>query len=66
MAIRTNIERSKIKSMLELSKEVMLDGALENGAVVAANATKNYYPPTAKHYFYVCRETLLVHALPLT
>jgi glucoamylase len=55
MAIRTkiNIERSKIKRMLELSKEVMVDCALENGAIVAANATKNYYPPTAKHYFYV-------------
>lgn len=48
-----NIERSKIERMVKLSKEIIKDSALENGAIVAANATKDYYPPTAKHYFYV-------------
>lgn len=42
-----------IKRTIEISKKVIKDSCIENGAIVAANVTKNYYPPTAKHYFYV-------------
>ena len=53
--ITTEIAKSqqKIERIIRQSKEIILDSALENGAIVAANATKNYYPPQAKHYFYV-------------
>jgi len=44
---------ASIERTIEISKKVIKDGCIENGAIVAANATKNYYPPTAKHYFYV-------------
>lgn len=43
----------EIKKIIEISEEIIQDSAFENGAIVAANATKDYYPPTAKHYFYV-------------
>lgn len=33
--------------------EVIADGCLENGAIVAANSFKNYYSSEAKNYFYV-------------
>jgi glucoamylase len=45
--------RSKIERMILTSKKVIKDSLLDNGAIVAANATKEYYPPTAKNYFYV-------------
>lgn len=38
---------------MEISAEVISDGCLENGAIVAANTFKDYYPADAKHYFYV-------------
>lgn len=38
---------------MQSTKEVMKDCTLENGAIVAANSTKKYYPATAKNYFYV-------------
>ncbi|VVB67632.1 Glycosyl hydrolases family 15 [uncultured archaeon] len=44
---------SKVENMIRVSKEVIKDSQLDNGAIVAANSTKNYYPPTAKNYFYV-------------
>ncbi len=44
---------SKIENMIRISKEVIKDSLLDNGAIVAANSTKEYYPPTAKNYFYV-------------
>lgn len=43
----------KIQKILEVSKQVLLDSALENGAIVAANADKDYYPRQAKDYHYV-------------
>lgn len=45
--------KQKIEKLIRSSKEVILDSLLDNGAIVAANATKDYYPPTAKNYFYV-------------
>ncbi|MCX6676349.1 MAG: glycoside hydrolase family 15 protein [Methanothrix sp.] len=36
-----------------MSMKVLMDCCLENGAIVAANAIKNYYPATAGCYFYV-------------
>ena len=38
---------------LNSSKKVILDCILDNGAIVAANATKSYYPSVAKNYFYI-------------
>ena len=43
----------QIKNLLEISMEVIADGCLENGAIVAANSFKNYYSSEAKNYFYV-------------
>ncbi|MDF0589771.1 glycoside hydrolase family 15 protein [Candidatus Methanocrinis natronophilus] len=43
----------QIKNLLDISAEVIADGCLENGAIVAANAFKDYYPMEAKNYFYV-------------
>ncbi|MFA6215321.1 MAG: glycoside hydrolase family 15 protein [Patescibacteria group bacterium] len=43
----------KIKKIIAKSKEVILDSVLENGAIVAANADKPYYPRQAKDYHYV-------------
>jgi len=45
--------KDKIQQLLGSSKNVILDCALENGAMIAANSTKAYYPKDAKNYFYV-------------
>jgi glucoamylase len=42
-----------IKTLLETSKKVIRDCSLENGAIVAANCFKNYFPKEAKYYTYV-------------
>jgi|WetSurSiteA1Bulk_404760.scaffolds.fasta_scaffold01110_8 GH15 family glucan-1,4-alpha-glucosidase len=42
-----------VEDLIAKSKDVIEDCLLDNGAIVAANATKEYYPPTAKNYFYV-------------
>jgi GH15 family glucan-1,4-alpha-glucosidase len=42
-----------IKKLKKKSIQVLKDCCLENGAIVAGNPTKKYYPPEAKHYFYV-------------
>jgi glucoamylase len=44
---------AKIRSLFKISIDVLEDCCLENGAIVAANPTKEYYPPVASHYFYV-------------
>jgi GH15 family glucan-1,4-alpha-glucosidase len=44
---------NKIEQLIKTSKKVILDCSLENGAIVAANSTKAYYPKEAKNYFYV-------------
>lgn len=51
--IRDENYASKIEDLTLVSKEIIRDSQLDNGAIVAANATKEYYPPTAKNYFYV-------------
>jgi len=43
----------KIKKIISASKTVIEDSQLDNGAIVAANSTKEYYPTAAKNYFYV-------------
>jgi len=43
----------KIKKIIDKSKEIFSDVSLENGAIVAANSDKNYYPKGAKDYHYV-------------
>lgn len=48
-----NEYRYKIEKMILVSKDIIKDSLLDNGAIVAANATKEYYPPSAKNYFYV-------------
>ncbi len=45
--------QTKIKKLIETSRRVILDCSLENGAIVAANSTKNYFPKETKNYFYV-------------
>jgi len=43
----------KIRKLKKISLEVIKDCCLDNGAIVAANPSKKYYPSDAKHYFYV-------------
>lgn len=43
----------KIDKLIETSRQVILDCALENGAIVAANCFKEYFPKEAKYYTYV-------------
>lgn len=43
----------KIRKLIQTSRKVILDCCLENGAIVAANSAKEYYPKEAKNYFYV-------------
>ena len=44
---------SKIKQLIETSRNVILDCSLENGAIVAANTDKEYYPKNVNNYRYV-------------
>ena len=44
---------TKIEKLVETSKQVILDCALPNGAIVAANCSKKYFPKEAAHYTYV-------------
>lgn len=53
ITIENDRYKSKIENMISVSKEVIRDSLLDNGAIVAANATKDYYPPAAQNYFYV-------------
>lgn len=43
----------KIQTLLRSSREIIRDAALENGAIVAANTDKSYYPREAANYRYV-------------
>jgi len=43
----------KIKELIKISKEIIIDGSLENGAIVAANSDKAIYPATTQDYRYV-------------
>jgi glucoamylase len=53
MILDENEYNAKIKNMIKISRKVIEDSVLDNGAIVAANATKEYYPSAAKNYFYV-------------
>lgn len=55
MATKTS-EKSlekKIQKLIEVSREVISDAALENGAIVATNTDKVYYPREAANYRWV-------------
>jgi len=44
---------TKIQKLIETTRQIILDCTLENGAIVAANCLKQYFPKEAKHYTYV-------------
>ena len=45
--------KTKIERLMETSTRVILSCALQNGAIVAANCSKEYFPKEAAHYTYV-------------
>jgi GH15 family glucan-1,4-alpha-glucosidase len=47
------MSKQRIKKLIEISKDVIADGSLENGAIVAANSDKPTYPSTVQEYRYV-------------
>jgi GH15 family glucan-1,4-alpha-glucosidase len=47
------MKKQKIKELIKISKEIIDDGSLENGAIVAANSDKAIYPATTQDYRYV-------------
>lgn len=47
------INSDRVNKLLEVTKEIIEDCSLENGGIVAANSTKDYYPKCAKNYFYI-------------
>lgn len=44
---------TKIKQLIKTSKNVILDCSLENGAIIAANTDKEYYPKNVNNYRYI-------------
>ena len=42
-----------IQTLTESSRQVIKDCSMDNGAIVAANSTKDYFPKEAKNYFFV-------------
>ena len=47
------MKKQKIKELIKVSKDVIADGSLENGAIVAANSDKAIYPAASQDYRYV-------------
>ena len=47
------MKKQNIKELIKVSKDVIADGSLENGAIVAANSDKAIYPATTQDYRYV-------------
>ncbi len=47
------MKKQTVKKLVQVSKNVIQDCSLENGAIVAANSDKAVYPPTAQDYRYV-------------
>ncbi|MCK4826204.1 hypothetical protein KA005_61250, partial [bacterium] len=45
--------QSEIRLLINTSKNVIRDCSLKNGAIVAANSRKSYFPEQAKDYHYV-------------
>ncbi len=49
----TKISEKQIQKLIDVSREVIRDAALENGAIVATNTDKAYYPREAANYRWV-------------
>jgi len=49
----TAMKKQIIEELINVSKKVIADGSLENGAIVAANSDKAIYPWTTQDYRYV-------------
>ena len=47
------MKKPNIKKLIKVSKEVIEDSSLENGAIVAANCDKSVYPPNVQDYRFV-------------
>ena len=47
------MKKQRIKELIKVSKDVIADGSLENGAIVAANSDKTVYPSASQDYRYV-------------
>ena len=47
------MKKAEIKKLIRVSKDVIEDCSLENGAIVAANSDKSVYPATVQDYRYV-------------
>jgi GH15 family glucan-1,4-alpha-glucosidase len=53
MADQMRADKAQIQQLLESTRQVILDCAQQNGAIVAANSRKGYFPKEAKDYFFV-------------
>ncbi|MFA5413588.1 MAG: glycoside hydrolase family 15 protein [Patescibacteria group bacterium] len=51
--MENKISEKQIKELIEISREVIRDSALENGAIVATNTDQTYYPREAANYRWV-------------
>lgn len=49
----TGIKRESIKKLIQVSRNVIQESSLENGAIVAADSGKSVYPSTVQDYRYV-------------
>lgn len=49
----TGIRRKSIKKLIQVSRNVIQDSSLENGAIIAADSDKLIYPSTTQDYRYV-------------
>src|SRR4030042_5459353 len=47
------MKKLNIKELIRISKNVIKDSSLENGAIVAANSSKSVYPAATQDYRYV-------------
>ena len=47
------MKKQKIRELIKISKDVIEDGSLENGAIVAANSERAIYPADVQEYRYV-------------
>ncbi len=47
------MKTKRIKELIKVSEQVIADGSLENGAIVAANSDKAFYPSGVQDYRYV-------------
>lgn len=47
------MKKPHVKELIQISKSIIEDSSLENGAIVAANSDKSIYPATTQDYRYV-------------